>query len=86
VDIWKILLTLIAIGAVITLLIATAVAYGKRRDQGFAGGASILTGWWLLFPYDDDGVTERERGVVRTARISWLVAASAMAGLWLINR
>ena len=78
----NIALVLVAIGASIAYLVTVALAYGRRRDRGFAGGASILTGWWLLSPYDGDGVSESEVSLVRAGRVSWVTAAGAFVALW----
>ncbi len=41
----------------------TFIAYSKRKDQTFFGGANILGGWWLVRPYGTDGIPREERNI-----------------------
>jgi len=46
------------------------VAYTKREDKGFLGGANILNGWFLLFPYGKDGLPKEESALVFWCRVA----------------
>jgi len=72
-EILKVLLVIVCLVSLLSFGGLTVAAYTKRKDKSFWGGASILNGWWLLFPYDNDGLDRENRGIVIAARITLLV-------------
>ena len=64
---------LVAIGSFLCLVALTFVAYARRKDRTFWGGANILNGWWLIFPYGENGVGPEGRGLVVAGRLIALI-------------
>lgn len=83
-ELLKVLLVIVCLVSLLCFGGLTVAAYTKRTDKSFWGGASILNGWWLLFPYDNDGLAREYRGIVRAARISLVVclASGRLAYHW----
>ena len=63
---------LVCLASLAVHLVALFVAYEQRRDKSFWGGGGMLTGFWLMFPHDYDGVPQSARKVVLVARLSFL--------------
>jgi hypothetical protein len=53
-------------------LVITLAAYSHRKDKSFFGGANILGGWWLLFPYGSDGVHLEAKKLVLWGRLVFI--------------
>ena len=79
-ELLKVLLVIVCLASLLCFAGLTVAAYTKRTDKSFWGGASILNGWWLLFPYDNDGLARENRAIVMAARISLAVC---LASGWL---
>jgi len=47
-------------------------AYTKREDKSFLGGANILNGWFLIFPYGKSGLPKEEASLVFWCRVTAL--------------
>lgn len=45
-------------------------AYSKRNDKSFLGGANMLNGWWVLFPYGKDGISQEHYELVMWGRVT----------------
>lgn len=76
----KILIFTALIILAMVFFIITMAAYSYRRDRSFWGGANILNGWWLLFPYGSDGVEPEAKNIVFWGRIvfSAILACGAL--------
>jgi hypothetical protein len=72
-ELLRVLLVVVCLVSLLCFGGLTVAAYTKRKDKSFWGGASILNGWWLLFPYDNDGLARENRSIVIVARITLVV-------------
>lgn len=48
----------------------TFSAYSKRNDKSFMGGANMLNGWWVFFPYGKDGIGREHKELVMWGRLT----------------
>ena len=55
----------------------TFSAYSKRNDKSFLGGANMLNGWWVLFPYGKDGIGREHKELVFWGRATLTLCFAA---------
>ena len=80
----RILLSVVAVISGIVLLTCTAIAYSRRENRSFWGGANMVTGWWLVTPYSSGGMAPGNDALVNTARISIAFFWLALLGIYAI--
>lgn len=68
----------------IYMMVATARAYRNRKDKSFFGGAMILNGWWVIYPYGSSGINEENHKIVFHGRVAYLCFYSACLLMYLV--
>jgi len=69
-EVLKAVMVIICLFSGIVYVGITFSAYSKRNDKSFLGGASMLNGWWVVFPYGKNGISRVYKDLVMWGRVT----------------
>jgi hypothetical protein len=69
-EVFKPVMLIICLLSGIVYVGITFSAYSKRNDKSFMGGANMLNGWWVVFPYGKDGIGREHKELVTWGRVT----------------